>query len=280
MECVSEICNQYNLNKTDVVNNLNNKGIKFKMSIKHFPWNGQVNKEMCNGIKYCGGLYIQCKQKKSEGDYCSFCYKQSQQNEHGKPSAGTVDDRIAVGALDYVDPKGRKVIPFSVYMKKKNIDRETAEIEARMKEIKIEEEQFVEVVVKRGRPSKKAKEEEACKSNEGEKKKRGRPRKQKQEVSGEDILNEAMNKVEKEIVVEEHEVVIEKAEHEEDNVEHEKQDVEAEEAEEEEGIQVIEFVYKDTTYYRTTDKCPNIVYNIEQEEIGTWDEYEEQIVLG
>tara|TARA_Y100000739_G_scaffold229678_1_gene245395 strand:- start:911 stop:1723 length:813 start_codon:yes stop_codon:yes gene_type:complete len=156
MDCVKVICNKYNLNKKEVVDMLIENGVKLKSTIKHFPWDGKVKEGCCEGIKYCGGLFIQCKNKKTDEseNYCSFCYKQSEQNEHGKPSAGNIKDRQAVPAMKYVDPKGRKVLPFATYMKKKKIDREFVEIEAKMKNIEIDEEQFIQVVVRRGRPKK------------------------------------------------------------------------------------------------------------------------------
>lgn len=178
MDCVNIICNKYNIDKTDAVRELTDQGIKLKTSIKHFPWNGVPDTNCCQGIKFCGGLFLQCKNKKDKDNenYCSFCSKQSEQNEHNKPNCGNVQDRMLVPALDYVDPKGRKVMPFSTYMKKKNIDRDLAEIEANMKNINIEEEQFIEVVVRRGRPKKNQSNQEAPKAE----KRRGRPKKETQ----------------------------------------------------------------------------------------------------
>ena len=191
MDCVNIICNKYNIDKADAVRELTDKGIKLKTTIKHFPWNGAPNTNCCQGIKYCGGLFLQCKNKKDEDNenYCSFCSKQSEQNEHGKPNCGNVEDRMKVSALDYVDPKGRKVMPFSTYMKKKKIDRDLAEIEASMQNINIQEEQFTEVVVRRGRPKKNVTNQEETKQE----KRRGRPKKETQSQPSPDNSEPVIN---------------------------------------------------------------------------------------
>lgn len=196
MDCVSIICNKYNIDKTDAVRVLTNEGIKLKTTIKHFPWNGVPNKDCCEGLKYCGGLFIQCKNKKTEGsdNYCSFCFKQSEQNEHNKPNCGNIQDRMKVSALDYVDPKGRKVVPFSTYMRKKKIDRELAEIEATMNNITIDENQFTEVVVKRGRPKKTDENTGAKKTNPISEKKCGNQKKENSVNSNDDKQEEIVNK--------------------------------------------------------------------------------------
>ena len=61
-------------------------------------------------------------------------------------------------------------------MKKKKIDRDLAEIEASMQNINIQEEQFTEVVVRRGRPKKNTNNQEEPKQG----KRRGRPKKETQ----------------------------------------------------------------------------------------------------
>tara|TARA_Y100000389_G_scaffold160707_1_gene162969 strand:+ start:461 stop:1282 length:822 start_codon:yes stop_codon:yes gene_type:complete len=270
MDCVKVICNKYELNKGDVVNMLMENGVKLKTTIKHFPWDGTVKDGCCEGLKYCGGLFIQCKQKIKENEqFCSFCYKQSQQNEHGKPSAGTIKDRLEVDALEYVDPKGRKVVPFSRYMKKKNIDREMAEIEAKMNNIEINEAQFIEVVVRRGRPKK---------TEVSNKNKTDRPKKEQHVVKAEDEVedvtdinegtrDEPDNMTDDE-TTDEHETNEDEEENNED--EEENNDDSSENIE----VEVKEFEYCGKTYFKSD---MGQVFDEEWKEIGTWDDTNETI---
>ena len=266
MDCVKIICDKYNLSKSDVVEMLIENGVKLKGSIKHFPWNETKNAGCCEGLKYCGGLFIQCKQKvKDDAKYCSFCYKQSEQNEHGKPSAGTIHDRMSVGPLEYVDPKGRKVVPFSVYMKKKKIDRETVEIECKFKNIKIDEQQFVEIIAKRGRPKKDAK------ATTGNKKRNN-------SVSDGDVS----------IDTETEDIVIEGVSESEDIVDtpvdcevgHEEYKEEEEEEQDDdenvESIEVEEIQYDGITYYKSET---GEIFNEETEVVGKWDIDEAKIIF-
>lgn len=122
------------------------------------PWTGVVNETLCKGIKANNALFTQCTMEpESEGArYCSTCQKQADTNPNGKPSAGTVEDRMDVGPLDYVGPKdGVKVYTYGSFLKKKKITREEAVAEAAKFGIEIPEYQFEVVERKRGRPSKK-----------------------------------------------------------------------------------------------------------------------------
>tara|TARA_Y100000768_G_scaffold348766_1_gene297873 strand:- start:42 stop:836 length:795 start_codon:yes stop_codon:yes gene_type:complete len=262
MECVKIICDKYDLNKGDVVDMLLENGVKLKGSIKHFPWNGTKMDGCCEGIKYCGGLFIQCKQKVNEnGNYCSFCYKQSQQNEHGKPSAGTISDRMNVGPLEYVDPKGRKVIPFSTYMRKKKIDKEIAQIEAKINNIQIDEEQFTEVTVKRGRP----KNSKGTVKNTHSKKKSD-----SSEVSSiEEVEENTTNNNDRD----------EDGDHEDDDHEdddHEDGDHEDDDDENVESVEVEEFEYNNVTYFKAES---GQVFNEESEMVGIWDSNKNIIIF-
>ena len=120
------------------------------------PWTGQVKDEWCCGLRPNHGLYTQCTMlKPSDGDYCMSCKKQADLNASGKPKAGCVADRLAVGIFEYVDPSGKAPTKYGNVMEKKGITREEAEEEAEKFGFTIPEEQFevAEVVKKaQGRP--------------------------------------------------------------------------------------------------------------------------------
>jgi hypothetical protein len=96
---------------------------------------------------------------------------------------GTIEERMKVGIMEYVDPKGRKVVTYTKIMKKLKVSKSEVEDEALKQELVIPEVHFDEVVVesKRGRP-KTAKE---VKEPKGAK---GRPKKSKKvlELNGEE----------------------------------------------------------------------------------------------
>ena len=280
MDCVNIICNKFNINKVDAIRVLMEDGIKLKPTIKHFPWNGIPNKDCCEGLKYCSGLFIQCKNKKIEGseNYCSYCFKQSEQNEHGKPNCGNIQDRMKVSALDYVDPKGRKVLPFSVYLKKKKIDLELGKLEATMNNIMIDEDQYIDVVVKRGRPKKNTDD----KPNVTEGKRRGRPKKNKEVEktndceNTEDIVNTIVNKDNNENIVQEEneQIDVSKKIICPDDFDKVEDDGNTNDDDDSFEIEVEEINYRGVTYYLSdTDK----IYNENSDVIGYWDKELQEI---
>ena len=154
MEYIKEMCEEKGLDEEVVISKImeeldlkrNNK------KVKHLPWNGKISEEGCQGLKYCNGLFIQCSKEIVENNYCKVCLKQSVTNSSGKPSAGTVSCRLKFKPLDYIDPNGRKVKPYSFYMKKNGLSRHIVLEAARQQNITINEEQLQEFVTKRGRP--------------------------------------------------------------------------------------------------------------------------------
>ena len=121
------------------------------------PWTGDVNPSLCKGIKSNNFLFTQCSSNpETDGErYCKTCQKQANENSNGKPSGGTVEDRLAVSPLDYVGPKDKvKVFPYGNFLQKKGISRENAIAEAAKFGIEIPEYQFVVQERKRGRPKK------------------------------------------------------------------------------------------------------------------------------
>jgi hypothetical protein len=135
--------------------------------------------EWCSAIRLNHGLYTQCTNEISEAAvYCKTCQKQADANANGKPNFGTIGDRVSVDPMEYVDPHGRKVVPYSAVMSKLKIERSAAEAEATRFGWTIDETQFEAAAQKkRGRPK-----SASNSDNESEKvkKSRGRPRKNKE----------------------------------------------------------------------------------------------------
>ena len=150
------------------------------------PLCGVANKCNCKALRLNHGLYTQCTQKPTKGmSYCKTCQKSVDRSATGKPTYGTIEDRMAVGVVDYVDPKGKRAVPYANVMEKLGITREAAEAEIKefaelMGTDTIPDEHWTKREAKRGRPKKEVSPEDAQKKP----KKRGRPA--KKEVSGKD----------------------------------------------------------------------------------------------
>ena len=82
------------------------------MSSVVLPFNG-VSEMCCIALRKNEGLYTQCPKKKEVDGMCKGCAKKGS-------IYGTTMDRVAVGLMDYVDPKGNKVVPYVKIMKKLN----------------------------------------------------------------------------------------------------------------------------------------------------------------
>lgn len=146
------------------------------------PYNGEFASECCYALRQNNGLYTQCTGlRKGEEKYCKGCAKQMQKVGAESPEYGTIQDRMAVGIFEYVDPKGRKPIAYTKIMKKYKVNKEAVELEASKYNMVVNSKHF-EVLEesKRGRPSK----EKAPK----EKGAKGRPKKAKKVllIEGED----------------------------------------------------------------------------------------------
>lgn len=143
------------------------------------PYCGYKNKCNCTALRLNHGLYTQCTQRPVKGTrYCKTCQQGVDRSATGKPIYGTIDDRLAVGVLDYKDPKGKLVLPYANVMEKMNITREAVEAEVKkFSELvgtdTIPEEQFTKRVMQRGRPKKESSESSTEKKPKG----RGRPKK-------------------------------------------------------------------------------------------------------
>ena len=151
------------------------------------PWTGEVNNDLCMGIKNNNFLFTQCTSKPVDGNkFCTGCQKQCDTNSFGKPSGGTVEDRLAVGPLDYVGPKDKvKVHSYGNYLAKKNISREEALAEAEKFNVEIPEFQFEVYERKRGRPKKESRSAAVSDSSSGSESESEAPKKKVKKVKKE-----------------------------------------------------------------------------------------------
>ena len=157
------------------------------------PWTGKsLPTGFCQGLRLNHGLHSQCVLEASAGElYCKGCATQAGKNESGKPTYGTVEDRMAVGLLEYRDPKeGKQTVPYANVMDKLGVTRSAAEGAAAEFGLTIPEEHFVKRVGKRGRPA--AVKPTADSDEESQPKKgRGRPKKAKKVIetsAGDDLI--------------------------------------------------------------------------------------------
>jgi hypothetical protein len=148
------------------------------------PFNGECNDNKCSGLRQNNGLYTQCQvARKGEKRYCKTCEAQADKNGNGKPDYGTIEDRLAVGIFDYIDPRGNKPVGYKKIMKKLKLTEEQVLEEAGKLNIIINMEHFSEVEEpRRGRKANPLKEVKV--KAEG---KKGRPKKTKKvlEIEGE-----------------------------------------------------------------------------------------------
>jgi hypothetical protein len=147
------------------------------------PWSGEFNDTCCYALRQNNGLYTQCTGlRKGENAFCKGCASQMQKTGAEVPEYGTIQQRLATGIFEYVDPKGRKPVAYTKVMKKYKITQEMALEEAGKFNININDEHFVvpDSDSKRGRP----KTEKAPK----EKGAKGRPKKSKKvlQIEGDD----------------------------------------------------------------------------------------------
>jgi hypothetical protein len=121
------------------------------------PYNGILKENCCKAICKNQGLYTQCSTiVEEELELCSKC-------ESEKCLYGRIEDRLAIGIMEYRDPSGKSPTPFIKIMKKLKISQEEVVEEAGRLNIIIDEIHF--------------REEEAV-----PKKEKGRPKKPKRKI--------------------------------------------------------------------------------------------------
>ena len=107
-------------NKPNNIKIISYKKIPKKPSV-NLPFCNVIVKEWCYGIKVNHGLYTQCHLKKvKDGVYCKTCLKQSKKNKNKLPNSGDIRNRKF--NVKYVAPNKKKQKPYSVIVKKQNID--------------------------------------------------------------------------------------------------------------------------------------------------------------
>jgi hypothetical protein len=147
------------------------------------PFCGVVKEDWCCGLRLNHGLYSQCTMLKGKDtEFCKTCIKQVEKSENNKPTYGVIQDRMAVGPMEFRDPKGKAVVCYGNVMAKLKIEKETAIAEASKFGLVIEEEQFEERKTARGRP----------KSDDTAAKKIGRPNKKSKEVIAAEVCHDLM----------------------------------------------------------------------------------------
>ena len=130
------------------------------------PYNGTLKENCCKAVCKSQGLYTQCEtilEKNVELEFCVKCDREIKKSESGKPIYGRIEDRLAVGIMEYRDPSGKSPTPFIKIMKKLKISQEEVMEEASRLNIIIDEIHFREEEV-------------------GEKKEKGRPKKPKRKI--------------------------------------------------------------------------------------------------
>ena len=191
-ECVKMCASKYNFDVSEALKLLELESLQVSKSVKKektkkektvkcafpLPYNGEFNDSCCFALRQNNGLYTQCQGIRiAESSFCKGCANQMQKTGSEQPEYGTIQQRMAVGIFEYVDPKGRKPTPYTKIMKKLNLTKEQVLEEALKLNISVNEEHFVEQIsdAKRGRPSTKPKEEKA-------KGPKGRPKKAKKVI--------------------------------------------------------------------------------------------------
>jgi hypothetical protein len=117
------------------------------------PYNGELKEEYCYALRQNNGLYTQCQgMREGEKWFCKGCENKMQKNGDETPEYGTIQDRMRVGLLEYVDPKGRKPVSYTKIMKKYKLSKEDVLAEAAKMNMIVNEEHFELKETKRGRP--------------------------------------------------------------------------------------------------------------------------------
>ena len=149
------------------------KKVKEK-SLCPLPFNGERAEECCDGLRFNNGLYTQCKTEKSGNNLCKTCKSSADKND-GVPEYGTIQQRMAVGIFEYVDPKGRKPTSFLKVIKKLKVTEDQVNEEASRLNIVLNEEHMKS-------EEKVEKKKKVVAEEEPKKLKKGRPKKSKKEV--------------------------------------------------------------------------------------------------
>jgi hypothetical protein len=141
-DLIQRLADKYEFDATEAMAFIQSGGIVVKyppLDREKLPWTGNVRPECCKAIKKNSGLFTQCNGIVHTDDWCKPCAKEVAKK--GKPTCGTVQDRLAADVLDYqVGPF--KVKPYVEYMKKHGIAREQVDKACDDYDIEIDPRQF------------------------------------------------------------------------------------------------------------------------------------------
>ena len=170
-EMIEECGRMYNFDSKEALIKFNLEKEKVKVKVKKsnilLPFDGTKKEGCCNGVVKNHGLYTQCT-KKVDG-FCKSCENQPY---------GNIDQRLNTGLYEYKDPKGKSPKNYLEVLKKKKISKEEIMSLLSRENLVVAEAHLVECPekVKRGRPKK----EKEPKESSG---KKGRPKKEKKVVT-------------------------------------------------------------------------------------------------
>ena len=225
---------------------------KYKINIRkdvellkiNLPYCGE--EKGCKNLKYCGGLYTQCK-KESHKDYCKVC--QVEINKEGS-KYGTTHDREKYELGKYIAKTGKQELDYIKYMKSHNYSKDMVIEAAKMRNIKLPENIFEkkkELVNKRkvevSDTSSECSEPDGVVKKKEEKKGRGRPKKEGKKIE------------------------VKEEEEEEEEIDDDSDDDE---------VEVKRFTHKGKNYLKEINN--NKIYTLEGEEVGVYDEDLDEIV--
>ncbi len=305
LNVVKVLSSHYGLSEEECLNLLKDSRVSKSETVKSskYPlaFNGSKVIGNCENLRKNSGLYTQCTTKvDNEEKYCKKCKNEITKN-NGEVVYGTIDDRVNVDLYEFRDKSGKAPIAYTKLLRKLKISKEEIEEECKRLDYNMPAIHFEYCgEIKKGRPSSK-KTEKPEKSG-----KKGRPKKMQKEVElvsdvCEDIfanLVEQAQKEKEEAVVEK---VVEDAKEEvkeetkpkkvkepkekkvkepkEKKVKEpkekkakepkEKKVKEVEEKSEEVDV-VRKFEFEGKTYLKS--KNTGVVYNLEQELVGKWNE--------
>ena len=114
---------------------------KVKATVAPTPWVGQGNALLCQAIITNHALFTQCTKAPTAGEFCAACDKAFVKK--GSHTNGTVADRMAVAANEYVSPTGKKVVGYGKVLATMGISTEDAVAHLAAQGIELADEQFV-----------------------------------------------------------------------------------------------------------------------------------------
>jgi hypothetical protein len=115
----------------------------------------EVSECGCQGLTYNRGLFTQCPKNQMEnGDFCSGCQGEADQNASGLPNCGTVGQRLASGLYEFKDPKGRSPVSYVKLLEKLSISMEQVVATGKAIDAEHFEEKVKVSKAHRGRPKK------------------------------------------------------------------------------------------------------------------------------